>query len=202
MCFHDHHVFLLTRVLLKNGEFHSYVRNPALCPLKVFSEFLPLGTGKRGSLLNSFTFQLLFFKGSGVKIGKVLREGSGKLKRLEILHVRSQEGSSGHVHPVCLPPHHRQVFSQEPDRTSSRERRQSKGRKKRQPTGSQGERTHPARQILVKGCSNMSWLRSECMLAGLLLALLAMVQTGFPGSEVTPPPIHPFITHNLVSLSF
>lgn len=100
-----------------------------------FSEFLLLGIEKGDSLLNSFHFPVPFFRGCGVKIRRFLREGAGrnwKAVGCSMWEAGMAAGGMSILSPFLLP---HQVFSQKSDRTSSREKRQSKGKKGRLPTG-------------------------------------------------------------------
>lgn len=141
-CFHNHCVLLLTRAWRTERSHSSKCRHWAPCPSKVSSEFLLLGAGKEGSLLNSFHFQLPFSMCSGVKIRKVLRQGSGKMKRLGMFHVGNQKGSSGHVtlSPFLLTAAKSSAKSQSP--TSCRIKRWQSQEKEDNPQGNGGEKEY------------------------------------------------------------
>lgn len=125
----------LTRVPLKNRAVSLLCQRFGTLPLKVFSEFLLLETGKGGSLLNSFPFPSPFFKGCGVKIRNTQRKGSGKNWKAWGCSMWEARRAAWTYLSCFLSFSCCQVFSQEPDQTSSRERKQGKEKKGRQPTG-------------------------------------------------------------------
>lgn len=103
--------------------------------------------------------------------------------------MRSQKGSSRQVHPVSLPSH---TASLQP-RARPNQQHSEEGRAKRRgdkPQVNSGVKdylqlgTQPARQLLVKGYSSMSRLRSEYVIAptnGFKLVSLAL-KSGPPKS--------------------
>lgn len=181
MCFHDHHHMPPWPELhWRIQQSHSCVRDSALCPLKVFSEFLLLGTEKGGSLLNTFYFQSSF-KGPGVKIRKILREGSGKKWKAWDAPCEKPGGRHGHVCPISFPSH--TARSSAKAWRNQQQRKKAEQREERETTHrvTVGKMTICSRKLILQGscefrdAPTMSWLRSEYVTAGLQSALPPMV---------------------------